>query len=106
MSLEKDVALRSEAFKTAASEMSALKIRAETLKAMLEQMYRDLTTALDTPAGKAIEIDAKGALFEPIESLILVIGQMSKTLDDIIDTPYYQGVFDEYEQLVQNIKFN
>lgn len=106
MSLEKDVALRSEAFKAAASEMSALKIRAETLKAMLEQMYRDLTTALDTPAGKAIEIDAKGALFEPIESLILVIGQMSKTLDDIIDTPYYQGVFDEYEQLVQNIKFN
>lgn len=106
MSLEQDITLCSETFKTAATEMSALKTRAETLKTTLEQMYKDLTTALDTPAGKEIEIEAKDVLIEPIDNLILVIGQMSKTLNDIIDTPYYQGVFDKYEQLMQNIKFN
>ena len=106
MSLEQDITLCSEAFKTAATEMSALKTRAETLKVTLEQMYKDLTTALDTPAGKEIEIEAKDVLIKPIDDLILVIDQMSKTLDDIIDTPYYQGVFDKYEQLMQNIKFN
>ena len=100
MSLEQDIKLSSEAFKTAALEMSALKTRAETLKTTLEQMYKDLTTALDTPAGKEIEIEAKDVLIKPIDDL------MSKTLDDIIDTPYYQGVFDKYEQLMQNIKFN
>ena len=52
MTLEQDIKLSSEAFKTAANEMSALKTRAETLKTTLEQMYNDLTTALDTPAGK------------------------------------------------------
>ena len=106
MTLEQDIKLNSEAFKTAANEMSALKTRAETLKTTLEQMYNDLTTALDTPAGKEIEIEAKDVLIEPIDELILVIDQMSKTLDDIKDTPYYQGVFDKYEQLMQNIKFN
>lgn len=48
MTLEQDIKLSSEAFKTAANEMSALKTRAETLKTTLEQMYNDLTTALDT----------------------------------------------------------
>lgn len=47
MTLEQDIKLSSEAFKTAANEMSALKTRAETLKTTLEQMYNDLTTALD-----------------------------------------------------------
>ena len=106
MTLEQDIKLSSEAFKTAANEMSALKTRPETLKTTLEQMYNDLTTALDTPAGKEIEIEAKDVLIKPIDDLILVIDQMSKTLDDIKDTPYYQGVFDKYEQLMQNIKFN
>ncbi|GFH96509.1 hypothetical protein IMSAGC003_03066 [Lachnospiraceae bacterium] len=106
MKLEQDIALDSEAFRTAANEMSALKTRAELLKAMMEQMYEELAGALDTPAGKAIEITAKDILIKPIEELILVIGQMSKTLNEIIDTPYYQGVFDKYEKLIQNINFN
>ena len=55
MKLEQDIALDSEAFRTAANEMSALKTRAELLKAMMEQMYEELAGALDTPAGKAIE---------------------------------------------------
>ena len=94
MTLEQDIKLSSEAFKTAANEMSALKTRAETLKTTLEQMYNDLTTALDTPAGKEIEIEEKDVQNKP------------KTLDDIKDTAYYLGVFDKYEQLMQNIKFN
>lgn len=106
MSLEQDITLNSEAFKTAATDMSTLKTRADTLKTTLEQMYKDLTTALDTPAGKEIEITAKDVLIKPIDDLIIVIDQMSKTLNEIIKTPYYQGVFDKYEQLMQNIKFN
>ena len=106
MSLEQDITLCSEAFRTAANEMSALKTRAETLKTTLEQMYKDLTTALDTPAGKEIEIEAKDVLIKPIDDLILVIDQMSKTLDDINDTKYYKGVSDKYAKLMQNIKFN
>ena len=35
MTLEQDIKLSSEAFKTAANEMSALKTRAETLKTTL-----------------------------------------------------------------------
>ena len=98
MSLEQDIKLNSEAFKTAAREMSSLKTRAETLKTTLEQMYNDLTTALDTPAGKEIEIEAKDVLIKPIDDLILVIDQMSKTLDDIIDTPYYQGKYPRQDE--------
>ncbi len=103
MRLKQDIELNSEAFKTASAEMSALKTRAENLKAKLEQMYKDLTTALDTPAGKAIQIEAKEVLIEPIDDLIAIIGQMSKTLSDIIARPYYQNVFDNYEKLVQNL---
>lgn len=40
MTLEQDIKLSSEAFKTAANEMSALKTRAETLKTTLEHFYR------------------------------------------------------------------
>ncbi len=106
MNLGQDITLNSDAFNTASTEMAALKTRAETLKTKLEKMYTDLTTALDTPAGKEIEVTAKDVLIKPINDLILVIDQMSKTLTEIIQTPYYQGVFDKYEQLMQGIKFN
>ena len=105
MSLDQDIKLDSEAFNTAAADMAALKTSAENLKDKLEKMYEDITTALDTPAGHAIEITAKDVLLQPIEDLILVIDQMSKTLDDIISTPYYQSVFDKYDELVESINF-
>lgn len=66
-------------------------------------------TLIDGDINNFVATDLPGAievLIKPIDDLILVIDQMSKTLDDIKDTPYYQGVFDKYEQLMQNIKFN
>lgn len=62
MSLEKDIKLKDTAFTTASADMKALKDRAEKLKAELNNMYEDLTTALDTPAGKEIQITAKMSL--------------------------------------------
>ena len=44
-----------QALKTAASDMLALKTRNKNLKDKLAKMYQDLTTALDTPAGHAVE---------------------------------------------------
>ena len=105
MSLDQDIKLDSEAFNTAAADMAALKTRAETLKEKLQKMYTDITTALDTPAGHEIEITAEDVLIQPIDDLILVIDQMSRTLDDIISTPYYQRVFDKYDELVESINF-
>ena len=49
MTLEQDIKLSSEAFKTAANEMSALKTRAETLKTTLEQMYNCLLYTSPSP---------------------------------------------------------
>jgi molecular chaperone GrpE (heat shock protein) len=103
--LDQDIKLDSEAFNTAAADMAALKTRAETLKEKLQKMYTDITTALDTPAGHEIEITAEDVLIQPIDDLILVIDQMSRTLDEIISTQYYQSVFDKYDELVESINF-
>ena len=97
MSLDQDIKLNSDAFSDAAEGMAGLKTRAEALKEKLQQMYSDITTALDTPA--------EDVLIQPIDDLILVIDQMSRTLDDIISTPYYQRVFDKYDELVESINF-
>jgi len=105
LSLDQDIKLDSEAFNTAAADMAALKTRAETLKEKLQKMYTDITTALDTPAGHEIEITAEDVLIQPIDDLILVIDQMSRTLDEIISTQYYQSVFDKYDELVESINF-
>ena len=86
--------------------MSALKTRTEVLKAKLEKMYQDLTTALDTPAGKQVEITAGKVLIEPIDKLLLVIKHISTTLTEIIGTGHYKDVFIKFEQLNQSVKFN
>ena len=52
MALSYDILLDDTAFNTASDAMSALKTRTEVLKAKLEKMYQDLTTALDTPENK------------------------------------------------------
>ena len=105
MSLDQDIKLNSDAFSDAAEGMAGLKTRAEALKEKLQQMYSDITTALDTPAGHEIEITAEDVLIQPIDDLILVIDQMSRTLDEIISTQYYQSVFDKYDELVESINF-
>lgn len=106
MALSYDILLDDNAFNTASEAMAALKTRTEVLKTKLEDMYKDLTTALDTPAGKQVELTAKEVLIEPIDKLLLVIEHISATLTEIIGTGHYMDVFIKFEQLNQNIKFN
>lgn len=105
MPLSQDIVLDSNAFSVASSEMKALKVRTENLKKKLESMYHELTTALDTPAGKQVELTAEKVLIEPINNLLLVIEHISSTLTDIIGTGYYKDVFIEFEKLNSSLKF-
>lgn len=104
MKLSQDICLDDAAFRTASEDMGTLKERTQNLKEKLEQMYRDLTTALDTPAGHALEITAESVLIQPIDNLLLVIDHTSQTLAMIAGSGYYKNVFDSYEQLNQSIK--
>ena len=65
--------LNDQAFKTAAADMEKLKVRNEQLRLKLASMYKDLTTALDTPAGHALEFTGKDVLLEPIEDMSKII---------------------------------
>jgi hypothetical protein len=85
--------------------MKALKARTEALKTKLEGMYKELTTALNTPAGKQVETTAKKVLIKPIDDLLLVIQHVSDTLAEIIGTGHYKGVFIEFTELNQSMKF-
>lgn len=105
MSLSHDILLDSEAFDTASADMQALKTRTENLKRKLESMYRDLATALDTPAGKQLELTAEKVLLQPIDDLLLVIDHVSSTLNEIIGTGYYKDVFIKFEEFNESIKF-
>lgn len=106
MILNYDIILDDTAFQNASDEMAELKRRAETLKEKLQRMYHDLTTALDTPAGRQVGITAEEVLIEPIDKLLLVIEHVSDTLAEIIGTNYYMDVFIKYEELNQSIQFN
>ncbi|AEV67542.1 hypothetical protein [Acetivibrio clariflavus] len=106
LGLSQDILLDDTAFNTASSEMKALKTRTEALKTKLKVMYRELTTALDTPAGRQVEITAEEVLIKPIEDLLLVIEHVSDTLNEIIGTGYYKDIFIKFEQLNQDIKFD
>lgn len=105
MALSQDIVLYSEAFNTASADMKALKIRTENLKKKLESMYKELTTALDTPAGKQVETTAEKVLIKPIDDLLLVIDHVSATLTDIIGTGHYKDVFIKFEELNSSLKF-
>ena len=104
MALKYDIVLDDVAFATASADMQALKARTETLKTTLTQMYKDLTTAMDTPAGKAVEFTSNKVLIKPIEDMLLVIQHISDTLTEIIGTGYYKDVFLKFEELNASIK--
>ncbi|WP_312494548.1 hypothetical protein [Anaerosporobacter sp.] len=106
MAKDYDIILDDNAFTTAESEMLALKKRVEELKKKLEKMYLDLSNALVTPAGKAIELKAGKVLIKPIEDLSLIIQHVSDTLNEIIGTGYYKDVWVKFDELNQNINFN
>jgi len=97
--------LDDNAFKTASSDMKALKTRTKTLRTKLKQMYKDLAAAMDTPAGKTAETTAETVLIKPIDDMLLVVDHISSTLTDIIGTGHYKGVFIKFEELNSSVKF-
>lgn len=106
MRLEQDILLDSQAFEAAAADMKELEIRAEKLKSNIQSMYRELTTALDTPAGRKVDLTAEKVLIKPIEDLLLVIAHVSSTLSEIIGTGHYKDVFIKFEELNSNLEFH
>lgn len=106
MALSKDIVLNDAALQTASEDMKELKTRTENLKQKLKKMYQNLTTALDTPAGKALEVTAEDVLIEPIDKMLLVIDHISDTLNEVKGRGYYKDVFIKFEELNESIKFN
>lgn len=98
-----------QALKKAATDMYALKERNQKLKEKLEKMYHNLTTALNTPAGHAVEWTGRDILLEPIDDMGKVLEHMSDTLNILIGEDsrnggeprgtFYDKLFDEYEEL-------
>lgn len=94
-----------KALHTAARDMELLQQRNDRLKTKLETMFKNLTEALDTPAGHAIEWAGKDVLLQPIDDMSKVIKHMSATLNIIIGKGdedkgvYYDKIFDEYDEL-------
>jgi len=94
-----DIVLDDTAFQTASDDMRALKQETADLKTMLEKMYNDVTSALDTSAGDEIQFTAKNVLLQPVEDMSVVIQHISDTLNTIIGTGYYKDIFVKFEEL-------
>lgn len=98
------------ALNEAAQKMDTLRQRNQALKEKLENMFNDLTSALDTPSGQAIEWTGKNVLVQPIDDLAKVIKLMSDILNDIIGQGgmgrgyYYDKLFVEYDELDKVLK--
>ena len=105
MRLSQDILLDDGAFTTASSNLKALKTRTEELKNTMNQMYADLKSAMQTPAGEAVDLVSKKVLIKPVEDMLLVIDHISSTLTEIIGTGYYKDVFVRFEELNANVKF-
>ncbi len=94
-----DIVLDENAFSTASQDMATLKRDAANLKTKLEKMYEDVSNALDTTAGKEIQVSSKDVLLQPIEDMSIVIQHISDTLNTIIGSGYYKDIFVQYEEL-------
>lgn len=57
-----DLVVDEEKFNEAAQQMEDLKKRTNALKEKLSGMYDELASAMDTPAGKEIQLEAKNVL--------------------------------------------
>lgn len=104
------VRIDDQALRTAAADMLALQQRNQRLRDKLEQMFKNLTDALDTPAGHAIQWTGQDVLVKPIDDMGKVIKFMSDTLNTIIGQgedgggTYYDKLFDEYYELDRILK--
>lgn len=101
-----DILLDENAFDKASADMRTLEARTKQLKNKLEKMYKNMTTALETPAGKQVDYVSKEVLIAPIEDLMQVILHVSDTLTEIIGTGYYREAFIKFKELNESIKFN
>lgn len=106
MMLYKDILLDEKAFTTASESMAKLKTETEGLKERLKTMYSELKNAMVTPAGDAVELVSEKSLIKPIDNMLLVIGHISETLEQIIGSEYYKKVFNKYEELNSSAKIN
>ncbi len=97
--LSKDLVVDEEKFNQAAENMRTLKQRTETLRQKLDTMYDELIKAMDTSAGKELQIEAKSVLLKPVENMALVVEHISNTLNMIIGSGYYKDVFTGFEEL-------
>lgn len=97
--MNKDLKIEDIKFLNAAEDMKKLKTRTEKLKRKLDDMYEELTNALDSETGDEIKKISKNTLLEPIENMALVVGHVSNTLDMIIGGGYYKDVFDGFDEI-------
>lgn len=97
--LSDDLVVDEEKFNNAAQQMEDLKRRTNELKNKLSGMYDSLSTAMNTPAGKEVQLEAKKVLLKPVENMSLVVGHISSTLNLIIGSGYYKDVFTGFEEL-------
>ena len=99
-----------EALKEAVRDMDTLQKRNQALKTKLENMFRDLTSALDTPAGHAIQWSGQNVVVQPVDDMAKVIKLMSDILNSIIGKGpngrghYYDKLFVEYDELDTTLK--
>ena len=97
--LSEDLVVDEEKFNSAAKRMNDLKTRTNTLRETLLTMYNELVGAMNTPAGKELQLEAKTVLLKPVEDMSLVVGHISDTLNKIIGSGYYKDVFTGFEEL-------
>lgn len=97
--LAEDLVIDEEKFNSAAKRMNDLKTRTNTLKDTLSAMYDEVVGAMNTPAGKELQLEAKNVLLKPVEDMSLVVGHISDTLNTIIGSGYYKDVFTGFEEL-------
>ena len=99
MGLQDDIEVDESKFTSAAEDMRLLKDRTDKLKQKLSDMYDELVKAVDTPAGHALQLEAKDVLLEPVENMSLVINHISSTLDQVIETGYYKDIFTGFDEI-------
>lgn len=97
--MTKDLQLDETKFNNASRDMKALKKRTTDLEKTLEGMYESLASAMDTPAGKEVQLEANKTLLKPVENMALVVGYISDTLELVIGSNYYKDVFDGFDEL-------
>lgn len=106
MWLSHNIVLDDRAFVDASERMLKLKKDTEDLKTRMSRMYADLQSAMQTPAGDAVELVSEKVLIKPIEDMLLVIEHISSTLTEISGTRYYKDVFVQFEELNASVKFD